>query len=208
MNAWRKNNGETMKTLVITGGMGSGKSVVCRYLSSRGIPVYDCDSRTKAIYYENPLVVMDIEEELGESVSDGQGVLDRRKMGAIIFGNKEKLAIVEGLVHPMIYDDFVAWRDSNSGKAPFVVMESAIFLNKPLFHPLADAVMMVEARRDERIRRAVERDGSTTEAVLQRMEAQQEVSDLVDIVVENDSDILTLYKRVDEAIEQLKDKLY
>ena len=50
-----------MKTLVITGGIGSGKSVVSEYLSSKGIPVYDCDSRTKALYYENPLLVMDIE---------------------------------------------------------------------------------------------------------------------------------------------------
>ena len=74
-----------MKTLVITGGIGSGKTVVARYLSSKGIPVYDCDSRTKALYYENPLVVMDIEEALGESVTDQDGVLDRKKLGKPLY---------------------------------------------------------------------------------------------------------------------------
>ena len=81
--------------MVITGGIGSGKTVVARYLASKGIPVYDCDSRTKALYFENPLVVMDIEEALGESVCDAEGALDRGKLGSLIFSDKSKLALVE-----------------------------------------------------------------------------------------------------------------
>ena len=193
--------------MVITGGIGSGKTVVAQYLSSKGIPVYDCDSRTKALYYENPLVVMDIEEALGESVTDQDGVLDRKKLGAIIFGDKSKLAKVEEIVHPMVYEDFVRWRDDRVKEAPFVVMESAIFLEKPLFHDLADAVILVKAPTFLRVERAARRDNINAKTVRQRMKAQRFDRRRVDAVILNGSDIPTLYKKVDKAMVKLKDKL-
>lgn len=200
-------NFEAVKTLVITGGIGSGKSVVCRYLASKGIPTYDSDFRAKALYYENPLIVQDIEDALGESIKDIEGIFDKRKLGAIVFGNREKLRIVEEIVHPMVYDDFVHWRDTRIFEGSFVVFESAIFLDKPLFHPLADAVLMIDAPRDIRIRRTIERDGCSEAEVESRMDAQRQRLDFVGLTVMNDSDIQTLFKRVDEAIEKLKDKL-
>ena len=196
-----------MKTLVITGGIGSGKSVVSEYLSSKGIPVYDCDSRTKALYYENPLLVMDIEEALGESVTDQDGILDRKKLGSVIFSDKEKLAMVEAIVHPMVYEDFVRWRDDRIKEAPFVVMESAIFLEKPLFHDLADAVLLLKAPGLLRVERAVRRDKSSARSVLQRMKAQRYSRKHVDAVIVNNSDIPSLYAKVDKVMEELKEKL-
>ena len=196
-----------VKTLVITGGIGSGKTVVAGYLSSKGIPVYDCDGRTKALYYENPLLVMDIEEALGESVTDEDGVLDRKKLGSLIFSDKSKLAKVEEIVHPMVYEDFVRWRDDRIKEAPFVVMESAIFLEKPLFHDLADAVILLEAPGHLRVERAVRRDKSSAKTVRQRMKAQKYDRKRVDAVIVNDSDILTLYERVDEVMDEIKEKL-
>jgi dephospho-CoA kinase len=193
--------------LVITGGIGSGKTVVAEYLSSKGIPVYDCDSRTKALYYENPLLVMDIEEALGQSVTDSEGVLDRAKLGAIIFGDKSKLAKVEAIVHPMVYEDFVRWRDDRIKEAPFVVMESAIFLEKPLFHDLADAVLLLKAPGIVRVERAVRRDKSSARTVIQRMKAQRYDSRNVDAVIVNNSDIPALYAKVDKIMEKLKVKL-
>ena len=196
-----------MKTLVITGGIGSGKSVVSEYLSSKGIPVYDCDSRTKALYYENPLLVMDIEEALGESVTDQDGFLARKKLGSVIFSDKEKLAMVEAIVHPMVYEDFVRWRDDRIKEAPFVVMESAIFLEKPLFHDLADAVLLLKAPGIVRVERTVRRDKSSARSVLQRMKAQRYSRKNVDAVIVNNSDIPSLYAKVDKVMEELKEKL-
>jgi dephospho-CoA kinase len=193
--------------LVITGGIGSGKTVVAGYLSSKGIPVYDCDSRTKALYYENPLLVMDIEESLGECVTDQDGTLDRKKLGSLIFSDKSKLAKVEEIVHPMVYEDFVRWREDRAKEAPFVVMESAIFLEKPLFHDLADAVLLLEAPGHVRLRRVSNRDKSTQKSVRQRMKAQRYDRKRVDAVIVNNSDIPTLYKRVDRVMEELKEKL-
>ena len=196
-----------VKTLVITGGIGSGKTVVAGYLSSKGIPVYDCDGRTKALYYENPLLVMDIEEALGESVTDADGSLDRKKLSSLIFSDKSKLAKVEAIVHPMVYEDFVRWRDDRVKEAPFVVMESAIFLEKPLFHDLADAVILLEAPGHIRVERAVRRDKSNARTVRQRMKAQRYDRRRVDAVIVNDSDIPALYRRVDKVMEEIKEKL-
>ena len=193
--------------MVITGGIGSGKTVVASYLSSKGIPVYDCDSRTKALYYENPLLVMDIEEALGESVTDQDGMLDRKKLGSIIFSDKEKLAMVEAIVHPMVYEDFVRWRDDRRQEAPFVVMESAIFLEKPLFHDLADAVLLMEASDHLRLKRASNRDKAAEKSVRQRMKAQRYDRKRVDAVIVNNSDIPTLFARVDKVMDELKEKL-
>ena len=193
--------------MVITGGIGSGKTVVSGYLSSKGIPVYDCDGRAKALYYENPLLVMDIEDALGESVTDADGVLDRQKLGSLIFSDKAKLTKVEAIVHPIVYEDFVRWRDDRIKEAPFVIMESAIFLEKPLFHDLADAVILVEAPGHIRVERAVRRDKSNARTVRQRMKAQRYDRKRVDAVIVNDSDISTLYKRVDKVMDELKEKL-
>ena len=196
-----------MKTLVITGGIGSGKTVAARYLYSKGIPVYDCDSRTKALYYENPLVVMDLEEALGEPLCDAQGTLDRGKLGSIIFSDKSKLAKVEEIIHPMVYDDFVRWKEDRAGEAPYVVMESAIFLEKPLFHDLADAVIFLEAPDDVRLSRAMNRDNASQDTVRQRMEAQHFDLSIVDAVIVNDSDIPALFEKIDAALEEIKEKL-
>ncbi len=207
MNVWKNKKQLVVKTLVITGGIGSGKTVVARYLSTKGIPVYDCDSRTKAIYFENPLVVMDIEDALGVSVCDSEGTLDREKLGSIIFSDKSKLALVEEIVHPMVYDDFVRWRDDREGETPFVIMESAIFLEKPLFHDLADAVMFLEAPDELRLNRAMHRDNASQDTVRQRMKAQHFDMDIVDAVIVNDADIPSLFAKVDAALEKLKEKL-
>lgn len=181
--------------------------MAARYLCSKGIPVYDCDCRTKTIYYENPLVVMDIEEALGESICDSQGVLDRERLGAIIFSDKEKLAKVEEIVHPMVYDDFVRWREDRAGEAPFVVMESAIFLEKPLFHDLADAVIFLEAPDEVRLTRAMQRDNASSDTVRRKMEAQHFDLSIVDAVIVNDSDIPSLLEKIDAALEEIKEKL-
>ena len=107
----------------------------------------------------------------------------------------------------MVYDDFVRWRDDREGETPFVIMETAIFLEKPLFHDLADAVLFLEAPDELRLTRAMHRDNSSRDTVRQRMKAQHFDMDIVDAVIINDSDIPSLFAKVDAALEELKDKL-
>lgn len=192
-----------MKTLVVTGGIGSGKSLVCQYLSQQGIPVYDADARTKRLYDEDPTLIPALEQALGLPLRDASGQWDRKALASAVFGDEKRLATLEAVVHPRVYDDFVRWRDSQPATAPFVVMESAIFLQKPLFRPLADRVLLVDAPEGVRLQRVASRDGMAPEAVRQRMAAQTVDASAADAVVVNDGSPAELRTRVDEILKTI-----
>lgn len=91
-----------MKTLVVTGGIGSGKSLVCSFLAERGVPVYDSDSRTKALYDNDRVLLEKIREAVGNDVVDAEGKLDRKKLASVIFADEAKLKALESVVHPAV----------------------------------------------------------------------------------------------------------
>ena len=163
-----------MITVIVTGGIGSGKSAVCSLLKERGVPVYDSDARAKALYDEDPSLIPALESALGVPLRGADGRLDKADLAQRIFADEAARESVESLLYPVLLKDFKAWRQAQ-GAAPFVVLESAIILSKPLFRGIADAVVKVEAAPEIRLRRAMERDGATEEAVRRRMAAQQDV---------------------------------
>ncbi len=193
-----------MKTLVVTGGIGSGKSAVCALLSERGIPVYDSDARTKALYETDPTLVPALEKALGLPLRGKDGNWDRQALADAVFGDPARLAALEAVVHPRVYEDFVRWRDAQS--APFVVMESAIFLQKPLFRPLADRVLLVDAPEKLRLERVSARDGLTPEEVRCRMKAQRVDPEAADAVLVNDGSPEALAARLDAILETIWNK--
>ena len=192
-----------MKTLVVTGGIGSGKSVVCEYLAGKGIPVYDSDLRAKRLYEVRPAIIGELEESLGGSFRLQDGSLDRRALAAVVFGDTEKLLILEGIVHPYVVNDFLEWRNSYFNLVPFVVLESAIYFQKPLFHPLADRVLMVDAPLELRISRVARRDSSSREEILARINAQDADTSKADAVVVNDGNIVDLYEKVETVLSTI-----
>lgn len=176
-----------MKTVIVTGGIGSGKSAVCAMLRERGIPVYDSDSRTKSLYDKYPSLVESLESALGQALKLPDSTLDRKKLAAVIFSDSSAREKVEAGVYPFVLKDFKRWR-SRYGKAPFVVLESAVILSKPVFDGIADAVVLVDAPLELRLQRISLRDGSSMDAALERVKAQEEVPrDKVTEVIVNDS---------------------
>lgn len=170
-----------MRTLVVTGGIGSGKSSVCALLEGRGIPVYDSDSRTKSLYDNDRELVERIGSAMGCRITDDEGRLDRRLLASLIFSDGKLLGKLEGVVHPAVLDDFNRWKSRQekevrwsgaAGEVPFVVMESAIILEKPLFRNVADKVLLVDAPYQVRLARASARDGAAPEEVERRMARQ------------------------------------
>ncbi len=149
-----------MLTVIVTGMIGSGKSAVCALLSKRGIPVYDSDSRTKALYDSVPGLKERIEAELGVLFSG---------LAKAIFSDADAREKLEAIVYPLVRADFEAWRDAQD--APFVVLESAIILSKPIFDGLADAVVAVTAPEEIRLERLIGR-GLTEEDARRRMASQ------------------------------------
>ena len=190
-----------MKTVAVTGGIGSGKSAVTAFLSSRGIPVYDSDSRTKLLYDTDPALVPELEALFGVPLREEDGRLDRKKLSSIIFSDPGALAALEAVVHPLVRSDFLSWRERQ--ESPLVVIESAIILSKPLFDGEYDKVILIEAPEDVRVARAAQRDGVPEETVRARIAAQSFDLSKVDMVIRNDGSLDELGARLDRALPYL-----
>lgn len=198
------------KVVALTGGIGSGKSAVSSYLRERGVPVYDSDSRTKQLYDDDPSIVDALEKELSVSLRDPEGRFDRRALASVIFSSQEALSKVEAIVHPAVLEDFRRWIGTvpeewcgYAGQPKFVVMESAIVLDKPLFDGVFDAVVVVDAPLQMRVERASKRDGVDAEAIMKRIGAQVSHVGDADAVINNDLDLETLRERTDIAFNLL-----
>lgn len=174
-----------MLTVIVTGGIGSGKSAVCALLAKRGIPVYDSDSRTKALYDSVPGLKERIEAELGVPFSS---------LAKIIFSNSEAREKLEAIVYPLVRADFEAWRDAQD--APFVVLESAIILSKPIFDGIADYVVAVTAPEEVRLQRLIGR-GLTEEDARRRMASQSLDLSKAHVIIENDGSLDELAQKCD-----------
>ena len=174
-----------MLTVIVTGMIGSGKSAVCALLAKRGIPVYDSDSRTKALYETVPGLKERLEAELGVPFSG---------FAKLIFSDADAREKLEAIVYPLVKEDFIAWREAQTG-APFVVLESAVILSKPLFDGLADAVVAVTAPEELRLKRLIAR-GLTEEDARRRISAQTLDISKADVVIENSGSLRALSCRV------------
>lgn len=170
----------------ITGGIGSGKSVVSRLLRLMGVPVYDCDSEAKRLMQESAAIREALVEKVGAEVYDDASRLDRKFLAAYMFGNADRVALVNGIVHPVVRADFRRWARQTG--AAVVAVESAILFEAGMDADV-DAVWVIHAPERVRIERAVQRDGTTEGAVRSRMGNQLEVEEYIrraDKVIRND----------------------
>ena len=191
-----------MKTVIVSGGIGSGKSEVCRILRERGVPVYDCDSRAKDLYDTSAGLLSRIEAALGAALRDDEGRLDRKALAAIIFKDPAAREKLESLLYPALLEDFRAWRQAQE-PAPWVCLESALILSKPIFDGVADAVVWVDAPVEVRLQRAMRRDGATRDQILSRMAAQEDFSagDLLEARDDLEQGALAAARRAQHADE-------
>lgn len=159
--------------IAITGGIGSGKSAVCRLLSAIGLEVYDCDSRAKALMDSDREIHRRLRLEIApEVVADG--VIDRPLLASIVFSDPGKLAALNAIVHHRVTEDILRWREEHRAE-PVLFVETAILLESNL-HIHMDGVWLVEADEELRLQRACMRDGADPEAIRSRMKAQRKVS--------------------------------
>ena len=152
----------------ITGGIGSGKSTVCRLFEQNGIAVYDSDARAKALMAESATLREQLVAAFGAECYNEQG-LDRAYLAGRVFGDEAELQRLNGIVHPAVKDDFRRWADAQRGA--YVVLESAILFESG-FDVEVDTTLAVMAPMEERLRRTAERDGTDMEAIKRRMEHQ------------------------------------
>lgn len=159
-----------MLKIGVTGGIGSGKSVVSELLRLYGMPVYDADRESKRLTGRSPVIRRGLLEIAGERVYGGPGgTLDRRYLASFIFGHPENLARVNALIHPVVNRDFLDWC-TRQGR-PLVAIESAILFESG-FDGIVDTVVMVDAPFEIRIARAQARDHAPREVIERRVASQ------------------------------------
>lgn len=152
----------------ITGGIGSGKSVVAALLELSGIPVYIADTESKHLTATSPVIREKLTGLFGETLYTAEG-LDKKRLASLIFGNPERLRQVNAIIHPEVKRHFLVWAERQ--QVPVCAIESAILFESG-FNRIVDTTLMVYAPMEVRIRRALERDAASREEIIRRIESQ------------------------------------
>jgi dephospho-CoA kinase len=201
--------------IVLTGGIGSGKSQVCRILSEDyGFHVYEADARVKELYNTHPELLSRIEVALGASFRNAEGDFVPSSLAQVIFCDANALETVESLVFPVLIDDFNTWMSGITDDLP-VIFESATVLEKPQFKGFGDKVILVDAPFQTRLERASRRDGVAKNMIYSRMMNQVmmnkisdgEIDPDTDAVIHNDCTLDELHQQVLLTIERLYGKI-
>ena len=165
---------------MVTGGIGSGKSEVCRILQEcYSCGVYNADERVTFLYDVHPTLLDDIEALTGDSLRDGDGRFVPSRLSARIFSDRRLLKEVEKLVFPALMDDFRSWAEGYADDR-FVVFESATILEKPELQGFGDKVVLVDAMVETRLERACLRDSAPRESIYARMLNQKMMNSISD----------------------------
>lgn len=190
------------KTIGITGGIGSGKSMVAKVLQLMGYPVYSSDQRAKEIMQEDQVLIAGLKELFGEEAYLDSN-LNRPYIAAQIFKDSSRRTAMNNLVHPAVRKDFQNWVSRQ--KTPLLFQESALLFETGNYRSF-DAVILVSAPEKVRMERVKERDQLTDEQVQSRFNAQmpeEEKMKLTDLVIQNDGNhllvpqILDLLKKIE-----------
>lgn len=190
-----------MTTLGVTGGIGSGKTTVCRFLEEQGAKVFYADIEAKRLMTEDPSVRADIEAAFGPESYTEDGVLNREYLAERVFGNADKLERLNAIVHPRVFDSFEAAKErARDEGVPLLVHEAALIFEAGGDEHV-DAVAVVDAPEEERIARVVERDDVTPSQVRARMGHQlppEELRRRADYVIDNDGTVDDLRRKTIE----------
>ncbi len=195
------------KTRIIglTGGIGSGKTTIANYIQSKGIPVYISDLEAKKVM-DSPEIVKKITEIFGTDIIDSNNKLIREKLASIVFNESEKLKLLNGIVHPAVKKHFENWMLQHQ-KYPFIIKEAAILFESGSYKD-CDYIITIASPLETRINRVLQRDSTTKEKVLQRINNQlsdEERKARSEFVIEN-NDFEATKIQVDQILEILKNK--
>lgn len=171
----------------VTGGIGSGKSLVCKIFQNLDIPVYEADTRAKKLIAEDPEIRKELIKQFGQKIFRN-AELDRKFLADRIFSDSDARSRVNRLVHPKVREDFRRWLDRQAG--PYAIEEAALLFESGAWKEM-DLNILVMAREETRIERIMKRDGISRREVLARLASQidpDEAAKLADIRMLNDDD--------------------
>ncbi|WP_104382507.1 dephospho-CoA kinase [Sphingobacterium sp. HMA12] len=169
----------------ITGGIGSGKTFICKLFEALGIPVYNADEEAKRLMNADARIKERLIEKFGEATYK-EGQLDRAFLANMVFSDKDKLTLLNRIVHPIVIQEAKDWAERQTTR--YSLKEAALLFESGSYKEL-DYTILVTAPMDIRIQRVIERDGVTEQQVRERINKQlsdEEKLQLADFVIVND----------------------
>jgi dephospho-CoA kinase len=171
----------------ITGGIGSGKTTVCRIFETLGIPVFYADTAAKQIMVEDAILIKGIKNTFGKESYFDNGVLNNKHIASIVFNNAEELAKLNALVHPAVFRAFDSWTAALPADTSYVLKEAALLFESGSYQ-LCDLNILVVAPEKLKLDRVMQRDGVSADAVKARMDKQftdRQKLKLADHIIQN-----------------------
>ncbi|MBK8704887.1 MAG: dephospho-CoA kinase [Saprospiraceae bacterium] len=196
-----------MKKIGITGGIGSGKTTVCRIFETLGIPIYYADERAKWLMNHDKKLVAAIKELFGSDAYTVEGELNRKYLAQLAFNDRSLLQHLNAIVHPAVFEDGERWFQQQS-HAPYALKEAALIYESGGYTQL-DGVIVVTAPEPLRIQRVVARDNSTEEEVAARINQQMPEAEKVaraDYLIYNDGEhplipqVMAIHQRLSASL--------
>lgn len=195
-----------MKVIGLTGGIASGKSTITNYIESKGIPVIDGDKVSREVVMPDSEGLNKIREEFGEEYITAEGILDRKKLGNLVFNDPTMKEKLESILHPIIRKDFVKkiekYRKNPENK--FVLLDAALLIESKMTD-LVDSLWLVYADQEIQVNRVMARDTVTEEEALAIINSQMpllEKKQYADEVIENNKSFSYVFRKVDKLLKK------
>lgn len=192
------------KIIGLTGGIGSGKTTVANHFKAAGIPVYIADDQARELM-QSAEIVSQIQKTFGNSIFDNS-ILNRQKLAEIVFNDPEQLKLLNGIIHPAVKKHFDTWLLEHKNSS-FIIYEAAILFESGNYKN-CDKIVTVIAPLETRIQRVIQRDDTTTENVLKRINMQWDDNQRIaksDFVIEN-MDIEATKSETDKILKILTNR--
>lgn len=192
------------KIIGLTGGIGSGKTTVAKFIENCGFPVYYSDVRAKTIVNDNADLKQRIKDLLGDASYDENGLYDRKFVGETVFHNKELLHQLNGIIHPAVRDDFEKWL---AKQTKYLVFKETALLFELKLHLQCYKSLLVTAEDNIRIKRVMDRDKKTyreVESVMDNQMPEKDKIKMADFVIYNNTNLDDLQEQTEKIIFEIE----
>ena len=201
----------TMKIIGLTGGIGTGKSTVSDYLKKNGCMIIDADEISRKMTAKGAPALAVIKKTFGDRYVSADGELDRKALGDLVFGDSEKLGILQNIITEKVIDE-TKCRLKNLSDTKY---DGIIVLDAPLLYEcnmddIADENWLVKSDNEVRIERVAARDNLTRDQIMARIDnqmSQREKEKRSDYIIDNSGTLDELYKQIDSLLERIRDEI-
>lgn len=195
-----------MLRVALTGGIATGKSHVRARIAARGVPTVDADAIVHALFSDDPVVTGEIARRFGAGIILADGRVDRSKLGGVVFEDPSARRDLEAIVHPRVYGRIAGWMSYQDGAGARWVLADIPLLYETRRDGEFDRVIVAACSPEEQVRRAIQRNGLSESAALERLAAQWPIAEKVrraTAVVDTSGTFAETDKQVDAICAEL-----